>query len=136
MSRQCDRRRFLKTTTLAASGLVTMGAKAAAADGSPSGGGKPFRAGAQTIDPTPPKLPVIVNGYTFERIVDAVHDPLHARCLVLDDGATRIAIAVVDICVMPRHLVDQAKRLAPGATGIPTDRMLIAATHTHSAPSG
>ena len=136
MSRQCDRRRFLKTTTLAASGLVTMGAKAAAADGSPSGGGKPFRAGAQTIDTTPPKLPVIVNGYTFERIVDAVHDPLHARCLVLDDGATRIAIAVVDICVMPRHLIDQAKRLAREATGIPTDRMLIAATHTHSAPSG
>ncbi|MFH1267659.1 MAG: hypothetical protein ABIK89_18240, partial [Planctomycetota bacterium] len=139
MGRGCDRRQFLKTaTTLAASGLVTAGVRAAEDRSSTfleKSGGKVFRAGAYAIDATPPKLPVIVNGYTFERIVDVVHDPLHARCLVLDDGTTRVAIAVVDICVMPRDLIDEAKRLAHEATGVPTDRILISATHTHSAPS-
>jgi hypothetical protein len=36
---------------------------------------------------------------------------------------------------MPRDLVDAAKKTASEATGIPTDRMLVSATHTHSAPS-
>jgi len=36
---------------------------------------------------------------------------------------------------MPRDLLDQAKELARRSTGIPTDHMLISATHTHSAPS-
>ena len=135
MSRHTSRRQFLKTTGLAGAGLLALGVESGAADSPPANEKRVFRAGAHAVETTPPKLPVIVNGYTFERIVDVVHDPLFARCLVLDDGATRVAIAVVDICVMPRELVDEAKRLAQEATGIPTDRMLISATHTHSAPS-
>lgn len=100
-----------------------------------SSGDNVFRAGAYAIDVSPQKLPAVVNGYTFERIVDVVHDPLYARCLVLDDGTTRVAIVVVDICVMPRELIDRAKELAHELTGIPTNRMLVSATHTHSAPS-
>ena len=37
--------------------------------------------------------------------------------------------------MMPRQLLDEAKALAKKATGIPTNRILISATHTHSAPS-
>ena len=107
---------------------------ASAADVSPSSE-RAFRAGAYAIDVSPVTLPAIVNGYTFERTVNVVHDPLHVRCLVLDDGSTRVAIVVVDICVMPRDLIDRAKQLAHELTDIPTDRMLISATHTHSAPS-
>ena len=54
--------------------------------------------------------------------------------LVLEDGTTRLAIVIVDSCMMPRDLLDEAKGLASRATGIPTSRMLISATHTHSAP--
>jgi hypothetical protein len=54
---------------------------------------------------------------------------------VLDDGATRIAIVVVDSCMMPRDFLDAAKAEAAKQTGIPVDHMLISATHTHSAPS-
>ncbi len=63
------------------------------------------------------------------------NDPIRARCVVLDDGSIRLAIVVVDTCMMPRELIDRAKELAREKTGIPTDRMLISATHTHSAPS-
>jgi len=94
-----------------------------------------FRAGAAAVDVTPPKFPVIVNGYTFERTASNAIDRLAARALVLDDGACRVAIVVVDSCVLPRSLLDRAKELARQATGIPTSRMLISATHTHSAPS-
>ena len=94
-----------------------------------------FRAGAVAIDITPEKLPVIVNGMFEERTAAKVNDPLYARALVLDDSTTRIAIVVVDSCMLPRELLDEAKALAAKGTGILTDRMLISATHTHSAPA-
>ena len=97
--------------------------------------GKVFRAGAFAVDISPLKLPVIVNGGMTERTADKINDRLHARCLVLDDGKTQIALVVVDSCMVPRHLCDEAKELASRATGIPTSRMLISATHTHTAPS-
>ena len=54
---------------------------------------------------------------------------------MLDDGKIRLAIVVVDTCMMTRELIDDAKALAASATGITMERMLISATHTHSAPS-
>ncbi len=95
----------------------------------------PFRAGAYSIDITPTKFPVIVNGMFTERTATGAADKLHSRCLVLDDGTRRIAIVIVDSLMMPRELIDEAKRLAAKSTGIPVDKMLIAATHSHSAPS-
>src|SRR5262245_53328196 len=96
---------------------------------------KTFQAGAFAIDVSPLKYPVIINGGMTERTADKLADPLHARCLVLDDGPTKVALVVVDSCMMPRDLLDEAKQIASRATGIPTNRMLISATHTHSAPS-
>ena len=96
---------------------------------------KQFRAGACAVDVTPAKLPVLVNGGFLRNQATRINDPVRARCLVLDDGAIRIAIVVVDVCMMPRDLIDRAKKLAQEKTGIPTERMLISATHTHSAPA-
>jgi len=96
---------------------------------------KTFRAGAFAIDITPVEFPVIVNGGMTQRVAEKVLDRLHARCLVLDDGEGQIAIVVVDSCMLPRELLDEVKDLASSATGIAPDRMLISATHTHSAPS-
>jgi len=103
---------------------------------SPSGAAeKVFQAGAYTMDITPTNFPVLVNAMFTERTATQAVDPLNARCLVFDDGTNRIAIAVVDSCMLPRELIDSAKELASKQTGIPVDRMLISATHTHSAPS-
>jgi hypothetical protein len=63
------------------------------------------------------------------------NDPLHARCLVLDDGDVTLAMVVCDSCAIPRTLMDDAKRQASAATGIPTGRIMISATHTHEAPT-
>ncbi|MFO7974812.1 MAG: LamG-like jellyroll fold domain-containing protein [Candidatus Hydrogenedentota bacterium] len=96
---------------------------------------KELRAGAAAVDITPETLPVISSGGFLESTADQVHDSLFARGLVLDDGAKRIALVVVDTLMMPRELLDRVKREASAATGIREEHMLIAATHTHSAPS-
>lgn len=94
-----------------------------------------FKAGAAAIDITPTVLPVRVLGSFLERTSNNISERIHARSIALDDGKTRIAIVVVDSCMVPRDVIDKAKDIAAEKTGIPTDHILVAATHTHSAPA-
>ena len=128
------------TVALAAIAMIWIWAPTALAANNNSGpqgkeSQKLFQAGAFAMDITPLELPVLVNGGVQERVADQIHDPLHARCLVLSDGTVQLAIAVVDNCLIPRSLLDEAKALAARDTGIAPERILISATHTHSAPS-
>lgn len=100
-----------------------------------AGEGAPLRCGAAAIDVTPRHLPVIRNGGFLQATDDRISDPLHARCVVIDDGTNRIAIVVVDSCMIPLSLCDEAKSLAARATGISEDHIMVSATHTHMAPS-
>ncbi len=90
-----------------------------------------FQAGAATSNITP-KLGTSINGNMRDVRAQHVHDELHARCLVLDDGKTRVAFAVVDACMLPRTLTDEARRLVQDEAGISQERILISATHSHS----
>ncbi len=94
-----------------------------------------FRAGTHRVDVTPTNYPVLVNAMFTERSATNTVDPLFVRALALDDGSTRLVLAVVDTCMVARDLIDRAKQEANRVTGIPTDKMLVSATHTHSAPS-
>jgi neutral ceramidase len=96
---------------------------------------KVFRAGAYAMDITPTKFPISVNGGMQDRQAKSAHDRLHARCLVLDDGTTKLAFAVCDSCMIPREITDMARRLAHETTGIAPAHILISATHTHTAPT-
>jgi neutral ceramidase len=95
-------------------------------------GSQELRVGAYAIDITPQQLPVDANGSMTPWQAELVHDPLHARCLVLDNTTTKIAIAVCDSCMIPREIFDLAKAKAAKATGIPADHILCSATHTHT----
>jgi neutral ceramidase len=94
----------------------------------------PLRAGAANANITPP-LGTEINGGTHPVPATHVHDELHARALVLDDGARRLAFVLVDNCLLPRQLCDDAKALIARHTGIPATNICISATHTHSAGS-
>ncbi len=94
-----------------------------------------FRAGAAMVDVSPIVFPVRVNGMVEERSATIAQDRLMSRALVLDDGTTRLAIVVVDSLMLTRDMLDDVKQQASQQTGIPVERMLISATHTHSAPS-
>jgi len=94
-----------------------------------------FKAGAAVVDITPAKLPVLVNGGMLSRTAGKVKTQVNARAIVLADGREQIAIVVADSCMMGRPLLDEAKALAAKRTGIPVNRILISATHAHSAPA-
>ena len=92
-------------------------------------------AGAAQVDITPIKLPVTVNGGFLTNKVRIIADRLHSRAIVISDKKETIAIAVVDSCMIPTHLCDAVKEQVFIKTGISKNRILISATHTHSAPS-
>lgn len=96
-----------------------------------------FKVGAYAMDvtPQPQMFPISANGGMSDNICKRAHDPLHARCLVLDDGQMKVVLAVVDSCMIPRELLDSAKDQAEKRTGIPARQMLISATHAHSCPT-
>lgn len=56
---------------------------------------------------------------------------LMARALVVESGGTRVGIAVVDLIGFPAALGDQVRERVKG---IAAGNILLAATHTHSAP--
>lgn len=93
---------------------------------------KVFRAGAATSNITPPLGELIVGNWV-PAPAQHIHDELFARCLVLDDGNTQIAIALCDNVGIPQQVFDEAKSKVEEATGIPASHQLLASTHTHSA---
>ncbi len=91
--------------------------------------------GAAVVDVTPDQLPVLINGGMLSRSADSVKTRVNARAIVLSDGKERIGIVVVDSCMLPRVLIDDAKQRAASRTKLQPDRILVSATHTHTAPS-
>lgn len=99
-----------------------------------AGTAAPFQAGAATSNITPFIGGDIVGGFVPSPSTH-VHDELHARCLVLDDGRTRLALVVCDLLGIHRVVSEEARRLIHQRHGIPPECVLISATHTHSATS-
>ncbi len=93
-----------------------------------------LRAGAYVVDVTPRTFPIITSGNFLPMTAGSADGTLHARALALDDGEHRLVITVVDTLMMPREWLDRIKETASRSTGIPPDKMLIAATHSHSTP--
>lgn len=91
-----------------------------------------LRAGAATSNITPPLGELIVGGFQPFPATN-VHDELHARCLVLDDGKTTVAFVLCDNVGIAVEVFDLAKLQLEEATGLPPSHVLMASTHTHSA---
>ncbi|MFM9118464.1 MAG: hypothetical protein ACKOU6_20125 [Planctomycetota bacterium] len=94
-----------------------------------------LQVGAAMTDVTPLHYPVLVNGGMTSNSANKAVTPLYARAIVVDDGRERLALVVVDSCMMSRELLDEAKLLAAERTKIRPPRMMISATHTHTAPA-
>jgi neutral ceramidase len=93
-----------------------------------------FRAGAATANITPPLGSLVVGGFR-PYPAEHIHDELHVRCLVLDDGQTQIAFAICDNVGIAREVFDAARTMITAETGLAADHVLMSATHTHSGPS-
>ncbi len=129
-----QRLRLLAVLPLAAAALVFHCAAARAAEPEES---PRLLAGAATSNITPAlSLDSPIAGDWDRPPGTYVHDELFVRCLVLDDGETRVGIAMVDNLAIPRNVLDPAKQMVHERTGMKPEHILIACTHTHSAAPG
>lgn len=95
-----------------------------------------LKAGVSKVNITPP-VGIDLGGYTAR--IDpsqGIHDDLHAKALVLDNGERKIAIVTTDLIVWPfdynRHM--KFCGLIEKKTKINKENIMISASHTHSGP--
>lgn len=81
-----------------------------------------------------PGLGAAMAGYRRMRRARGVHDPLHAKALVLCDGIRHVALVALDLCCVCARHVAEARRLINERCGIAPDGVMCWATHTHTGP--
>src|SRR6186713_1687992 len=86
-----------------------------------------LRAGAAKVDVTPTEreLPP-----SYEGILDRIY----SRAIVIGDGTSLAALISVDAGGIPDAIWAEVTRRLESELGIPTDNVLLTATHTHSVP--
>ena len=92
-----------------------------------------LRLGTASISINPP-AGIGLAGYYHERGNEGVLDDILAKAAVLDDGQTRAVIVVCDLIAMPKWIVTETRKRVEERTGIPGANVMLAATHTHTAP--
>ncbi len=78
-------------------------------------------------------------GYDFrqERLAPGnagEHDPLSASAIALRSGEAAALLVTLDHCVVSLALAQRLRAAAALAAGIPVEAVIVACTHTHSAP--
>jgi len=116
--------KLLLTTVLLAFGAAALSESAVAAE---------LAAGVAVVDITPPQG-YRMSGYFRERLNTGVHDPLHAKAIVLRHGEQGAALVFCDLIGISLDVSKRARKLASERTGIPISNILVAATHTHTGP--
>ena len=95
--------------------------------------------GTARIEITPP-FPAALFGYpgddrTYTPHKDKVLDPLHARALYLQSGTTPgVLIVTLDLCILLNRDAEAFRRHLMSQVGLPRENIILACTHTHSAP--
>jgi hypothetical protein len=90
-----------------------------------------LRAGAAQADITPePEVLNWITGKPYGEIADR----LCVHVLVLDDGATRAAVVRWDLVDVSESARDEVRKALHSTCGIPSENILVNASHNHSAP--
>ena len=92
-----------------------------------------LQVGLAEIDITPP-VGYRMDGYFYERLNTGQRDPLRAKALVFQQGATGAALVVCDVIGVPLTLSTEVRTLAAARTGIPAANIAVTATHSHTGP--
>jgi len=82
-----------------------------------------------------PERPAWLAGYAARnKPSEGVHDPLFVTAIVFDDGNARLAMVSVDLCFVPLSVKEQIASGVQSEASIPSEHLIMAATHTHSGP--
>ena len=79
-----------------------------------------------------PACPVPLSGFGKVRIAESVHDNIHARVFLFDNGKEEILWTQLDLVAIDQYIID----LVLNKTGLKAHQVLLSATHTHSGPGG
>jgi hypothetical protein len=112
-------------TILALCGVLSGGARAA----------EEWKAGAGSVVITP-EQDMWLSGYASRKAPSAgkIHD-LHAKAIVFEDaGGAKSAIVTTDLIGMTKALSDETARIVKEKFGIPRERLMVTASHTHCGP--
>ena len=99
-----------------------------------------LRAGAAQVEITPDvkASSIPLGGYAARlgRPSTGVHDPVYAKALVMTQGGAKVGIVSLDLCFLPANIKSEVlqKLKERGESGWTPDNLLLAATHTHTAP--
>jgi hypothetical protein len=99
----------------------------------PTTRGDHLRVGIAETDITPP-IGFPMAGYYHERLAEGAIDSLKAKAIVFRAGDTAAALVVCDLIGIATDLSREVRRRAADKTGIPVANIVIAATHSHTAP--
>lgn len=100
--------------------------------------GQPLRFGQAAVDITPPAdMPFQVPQRPPFQVVVAsgTHDPLHAKAIVFESGGVKAAIVACDLTSIPVHLIAAARDHVGRVSTVPSENVMITATHTHTGPN-
>ena len=75
---------------------------------------------------------VAVRNITADAPAKYVHDPLYAKALVLEDGATKAVIICVDISSVSGTLLSEVRQRVQEELGINQKNVLLNASHNHN----
>lgn len=91
------------------------------------------KVGCAQVVITPP-VGVSLAGYFHDRVAKSVRDDLHAKAMVVEHDGARIALISCDLISMEAQTVERARELINADAGIPSQHVMICATHTHTGP--
>lgn len=123
----------MKKALVLAAGLVLMIRPAFAGESEPTTSGSSLDAGVGVVDITPTE-PVMLAGSPTPLKSSSVGSRLYVKALVLSTGAQKVAIVTLDTLKYPVDCVVKARRQIENTTGIPADKVMICASHTHRGP--
>ncbi|NLC11866.1 MAG: hypothetical protein GX767_06385 [Firmicutes bacterium] len=79
--------------------------------------------------------PVNIPGQFHMRISEGVIDPVTVTALVIESGEDCVIFLSADLCVIRSHLLDEVRAAVKQKNKeIPVEKILMHATHTHTAP--
>ncbi|MBI3911312.1 MAG: neutral/alkaline non-lysosomal ceramidase N-terminal domain-containing protein [Armatimonadetes bacterium] len=98
-------------------------------------------AGFSRVDITPPMCIPYLSYVPRQTPFEGVHDPLHARALVLAEGDARLVIISADslgysndVLGPDRHFTEEVRARVARRTGISPECVMLATNHVHSTP--
>ena len=92
-----------------------------------------LKAGFARRDITP-MLGIPMEGYFVPRFAKEILDPLELNVLALEAEEDRVLLVSIDNCEIYEDVLQEYRNAISDATGVSTEAIFIASTHTHTGP--